>query len=304
MDQNIILTQLKNFFPRSNYSAENLELFIENDELDIQKESISNTLKGALLDESIVEVKLQGLKEVFFCRILDNPNDVTRADNDTDRNVEDLKYEKGSYLDTDDYLIITPLEPSMGNYLITAFSGSKMQVVLKILSYGNAFELGCFFENRTLLGDMPVLKLSFPFVRKKTTGAREYRVKVPSDMKFQVTVERPRQKPIVTSPLNISLNGMSLLDPMGRNTNLKVGEKLLCDLQIPKEDPVLVEASVVHVTRLRNVKGLQHCFGVQFNFTKPITRSSIEKIVTLVQRRHLRELSEIEDTFGVLYDKK
>lgn len=304
MDQNNILTQIKRFFPHSHYTTENFEQFVESEELTIQKESISNTLKGALLDESIVEVQLQGLEKVFFCRILDNPCDVTRAESDGDPNLKNLEYEKGSYLDIHDYLIITPLEPSMGNYLITSYPHSKVQVLLRIISYGNAVELGCFFEHRTLLGDMPVLKLTFPFVRKKTTGAREFRAKVPKGMKFQVTVERPKQKPIVTSPLNISLNGMSLLDPMGRRTNFKVGEKVLCDLQIPKENPVLVEASIIHVTKLRDLEGMQHCFGVQFNFTKPATKASIEKMVSLVQRRHLRELSDIEEAFGVFYDKR
>ena len=123
-------------------------------------------------------------------------------------------------------------------------------------------------------------------------------------MKFQVTVEREKRKPVFTSPINVSLNGMSLLDPMGRRTNLKVGEKVLCDLQIPNEDPVLVEASIIHVTRLRNLNGLQHCFGVQFNFSKPATKSSIEKIVSLVQRKHLRELSELEEKYGIFYDKR
>lgn len=281
MDQNIILKQLKLFFPHSNYSIDNFEQFIEKDELNIQKDSISNTLKGALLDESIVEVQLQDLESVFFCRILDNPYDVTRADSESDQNLKDLKYEKGSYLDVHDCLIITPLEPSMGNYLINSYPKSKVQVLLRVLSCGNALEFGCFFDQRTLLGDMPVLKLTFPFIRKKTTGAREFRAKVPVGMEFRVTVERPKQQPIFTSPLNISLNGMSLLDPMGRRTNLKVGQKVLCDLQIPNENPVLVEASIIHVTRLRNLKGLQHCFGVQFNFTKPATKSSIEKLVSL-----------------------
>jgi hypothetical protein len=302
MDQNIILNQLKLFFPHSNYTIDNLEQFIETDELNIQKDSIANTLKGALLDENIVEVQLQDLDEIFFCRILDNPYDITKADSESGQSLKILKYEKGSYLDVYDHLIITPLEPSMGNYLITSYQKSK--VLLKVVSHGNAIELGCFFDQRTVLGDMPVLRLTFPFIRKKTTGAREFRAKVPKAMQLQVTVERARRTPVITSPINISLNGMSLLDPMGRHTNLKVGEKVLCDLQIPNEDPVLVEASIIHVTRLRNLNGLQHCFGVQFNFSKPATKSSIEKIVSLVQRKHLRELSEIEEKYGIFYDKR
>jgi c-di-GMP-binding flagellar brake protein YcgR len=304
MDQNIILNQLKLFFPHSNYTTDNLEQFIETDELNIQKDSIANTLKGALLDENIVEVQLQDLEEVFFCRILDNPYDITREDSESDQDLKDYKYEKGSYLDIYDHLIITPLEPSMGNYLITSYQKSKVQVLLKVISYGNALEFGCFFDQRTLLGNMPVLKLTFPYIRRKTTRAREFRAKVPIAMNFQVTVERPKRKPVFTSPINISLNGMSLLDPMGRHTNLKVGEKVLCDLQIPNEDPVLIEASIIHVTRLRNLNGLQYCFGVQFNFSKPATKSSIEKIVSLVQRKHLRELSELEEKYGIFYDKR
>lgn len=303
MDQNILLTQLKQFFPHNDYSTENLEQLIESDELNIEKESISNTLKGALLDETIVEVQLNGSEKVFFCRILDNPDAVTRADSDSDQNSKDHIYEKGSYLDMHESLIITPLEPSMGNYLITSSPQSKVQVLLKIVFGGNANELGCFFESRILLGDMPAIKLTFPFVRKKTIGAREFRAKVPISMNFRVTVERPKKKPLITSPLNISFKGMSLLDPMGRRTNLKSGETVLCELQIPDENPVLVEATIIHVTRLRNLKGLQHCFGVQFNFTQPATKSSIEKIVSLVQRKHLRELSEIEETHGIFYDK-
>lgn len=302
MDQNKILTQLKQFFPHSDYTTENFDQFLENDELSVQKHTISNTLKGALLDESIVEVQLQNLEQVFFCRVLDNP--LYGASADSDEHLQDQKYEKGSYLDNHECLIITPLEPSMGNFLITSYPKSKIQVLLRVISYGNALELGCFFDDRTLLGDMPVLKLTFPFVQKKATGAREFRAKVPKSMEFQVTVERPRQKPILTSPLNISLNGMSLLDPMGRQTNFKVGEKVMCDLHIPKEEQILVEASIIHVTRLRNLKGLQHCFGVQFNFTKPATKAAIEKVVSLVQRKHLRELSEIEESFGVLYAQK
>ncbi len=304
MDQNRIFDQLKQFFPHSNYTLDTFEESIETDELSIDMESIANTLKGALLDESIVEVQLQGLETVFFCRILDNPYDVTKEEGESSQNVKNPQYEKGSYLDAHECLIITPLEPSMGNYIIASYPDSAVQVLLKVIYHGNALECACFFDSKALLGDMPVLKLTFPFVRKKTPGAREFRAKVPASMKFQVTVERPRQSPIYTSPLNISLKGMSLLDPMGRRTNVKAGETVLCDLQIPQEDPVLVEASVMHVTRLRNLSGLQHCFGVQFMFTKPATKAAVEKIVSLVQRRHLRELSEIEDKYGIFYDKR
>lgn len=299
MDLTDILTQLKHFFPGNNYSADNFKKFVSSDELTSDEESISNTLKGALLDENLVEVQLQDLEKVFFCRILDSPDEIESLEEDEDV----FSYEKGSYLDYSLCVIVTPLEPSEGNYLICSYPNSKVRVLLRIISYGNAFEFCCFYEKRTLIGDMPVLRLTFPFIRRKTPGAREYRARVPSRMKFRVTVERPNSKPLVTSPLNISLKGMALLDPMKNNTNLKVGETVVCDLMIPKGQSALVEATIIHVTRLRDSKGLQYCFGVQFDISKPATRTAIEKIVSSVQRVHLRELSDLEEKFGVSFDK-
>jgi hypothetical protein len=303
MDQSQILKQLQIFFPLLKYTSENIHRYIESDELDISEKSLANTLKGALLNESIVEVKLHDLEQVFFCRILDNPFPDAEPDSHDDLDLKITNHETGSYLDDYDSLIITPLEPSMGNYLISAHKQSKTPVLLRIISSGNAIELGCFFEQRASIGDMPVLKITFPIVAKKTLSAREFRVKVPREMKFKVTVERPKKKPITTTPLNISLNGMSLIDPMGRRTNFQMGQKVVCDLQVVNEDPILVEASIIHVTNLRDSIGIQHCFGLKFNFTRPAVRSSIEKIVALVQRKHLRELADIEEQFGVFYDK-
>ena len=301
MDQ--ILKQLHIFFPLIKYTSENIHKYVESDELDISEKSLANTLKGALLNESIIEVELDGFEQVFFCRVLDNPIIDAEPESHDDLNLKNNNNETGSYLDDHDSLIITPLEPSMGNYLISAHPKSNVPVLLRIISSGDAIELGCFFEQRASIGHMPVLQLTFPLVARRTSSAREFRVKVPTGMKFKVTIERPKKKTITTTPLNISLNGMSLIDPMGRRTNLQMGQKVLCDLQIPNEEAILVEASIMHVTNLRDSIGIQHCFGLKFNFTRPAIKSSIEKIVALVQRKHLRELANIEEEFGVYYDK-
>ena len=305
MDTSVVLTQLNKLFPESNYTAETFEQWVRNGELEIQEEFFVNVLKGALLDESIVEVQLHGLPQVYFCRILDKPYEVVADDNiDNKKTSDDHIDEKGLYLDDHDYVIITPLEPSMGNYLIGSPAKSNATVLLRYISSNQAIELGCFFDCRTQVGDIPALKMTFPFVARKTKSAREFRAKVPKGMGFEVKVERVKKKPITTTPLNISFNGMSLLDPMGRHSNLKVGEELLCILQIPKEKDVLVEATVIHVTRLRDSKGTQYCFGVRFLFSKPTIKTSVEKIVGLVQRKYLQELSNYEEMFGVFYDKE
>jgi c-di-GMP-binding flagellar brake protein YcgR len=300
MDPSKILTQLRKLFPENNYTAETFEQCLESGELNIQKEFFVNTLKGALLDESIVEVQLHGLAQVYFCRILDKPYDAA----EDEANADGQAYEKGLYLDDHDYVIITPLEPSMGNYLIGSPAESNVTVLLRNISSNQAIELGCFFYGRTQIGDIPALKLTFPFIARKTKSARDFRARVPKGMGFEVRVERVKKKPITTTPLNISFNGMSLLDPMGRHSNLKVGEEILCILQIPKEKDVLVDAIIKHVTRLRDRKGTQYCFGVQFLFSKPMIKASVEKVVGLVQRKYLQELSNYEEKFGVYYDKE
>lgn len=305
MEPSEILPQLRKLFPESTYTVETFAQGVQSGELHIQEDFFVNTLKGALLDESIVEVQLQGLSQVYFCRILDKPYTVADGENtEAGKSAEELAYEKGLYLDDHDCVIITPLEPSMGNFLICSPAQSKAMVLLRSMSSNQAIELGCFFDGRTQLGDIPALKLTFPFIARKIKSAREFRAKVPKEMGFQVKCERVKKKPITTTPLNISFNGMSLLDPMGRHSNVKPGEELLCVLQIPKESDVLVEATVIHVTRLRDAKGTQYCFGVRFLFSKPTIKTAVEKIVGLVQRKYLQELSNYEEMFGVFYDKE
>jgi len=303
MNTSEVLSHLDAFFPQNTYSSKNLAEYVKNDELDTSPESLENTLKGALFDETILEVQIHDLKEVFFCRILDNPFDESLADEDGNFTYRDPDYETGSYLSYQEHLFITPLEPSSGNYIISALEKSEIKVLLRIISSGNAIELGVFFEHRTLIGDMPCLKLTFPLVAKKTTRAREFRAKVPKDMKIKVTIDRVKKKSILTTPLDISLNGMSLLDPMERRSNLQIGENVVCNIQVPLEEPILVEASVIHVTNLRDSKGVQYCFGIKFQLTNQTIKYAIEKMMALVQRKHLRELSDIEQKFGVFFDK-
>ncbi len=303
MDQDSNLHELKLFFPKSSYSSKGYALALAEGELEADEKSFANVLKGALLDESIVEVQLLNPEHIFFCRVLDYPPSAAEED-ENDQAPEEVDYEKGSYLDNHDYLIITPLEPSMGNHLIALYPEHNNPVLLRIISANKAIELACYFDKRTNIGDMPVLRLTFPFIAKRTKEVREFRARVPKDMAFQVTVERIKKKPFSTTPLNISCNGMSLLDPMGRRSNLKAGEKLICELKLPKENPVLVDATIIHVTRLRDTKGIQYCFGVHFILTKSAIKTSIEKIVALVQRKYLRELSNLEEKFGVLYERE
>jgi len=151
---------------------------------------------------------------------------------------------------------------------------------------------------------MPALQVTFPVVARKISGTREFRAKIPKDMEFIVKVGEKDSKDFsTTTPIDISAHEMEILDPMGKDSTMQVDDVLHLELQVPGEEPVIVEAHVRQVRKVRDSKGVQYCLGVQFDLANHSIRSSIEKIVGLVQRTYLRELSDLSEEYGVNYDE-
>jgi c-di-GMP-binding flagellar brake protein YcgR len=300
-----ILRHLILFFPQEKYRESDVDQGLEEGTFIADASSMANKLKGTMHDESIVEVELDGLTRVFFCRILDHPPDPEPEpeDDDTPREGGAPSYEKGSYLNDLDHVIVTPLEPSIGNFLICPAPQVRTRVLLRIIASRQAYELGCHFTAKVNVGGMPVLKLTFPVIARTVENAREFRAKIPGSMLFEVAVEmRGGRKKFSTVPIDISPSGMFLVDPMGRTTDLKPDESVFLEMRVPGYKTVAVEANIRHVTKLRNAKGIQYCFGVQFDLATRALASAIEGMVALVQRTHLRELAEIADKFGIDYE--
>lgn len=305
MNNEEIFKLLKLFYPQEKYQENDIVKGIEDGVFIVDKAVIANKFKGTLHDESIVEIELNDLTRVFFCRVLDHPPDApappeVEAEEKTD--VIQPVYQKGSYLDNYDHLVITPLEPSIGNFLICPAPQISTRVLLRIITSRQAFEFGSFFLAKINVNGMPVLQLAFPSIARILQNAREFRAKIPTTMKFEVFVElKERKKKFSTSPLDISPHGMVLIDPMGRDTDLRVDEQVYLDLKADGHRPVFIEANIRHVTKMRDSKGIEYRFGVQFDLATRALASSIESLVALVQRTHLRELSEIAEKFGVDY---
>jgi len=303
MQNEEILQDLKRFFPQNKYQETDIAKGIEDGDILLDRTVFANKFKGVLHDEKIVEVELIGLSRVFFCRILDHPPEPVENSSEEDGETPQVVYEKGSYLNTFDHIISTPLEPSIGNFLICSVPEIKLPILLKIITSRQAYEFGCYFDAKVHVDGMPVLRLTFPVIGRRIEQAREFRAKIPATMQFEAIVELPaRKKMFSTFPLDISPNGMVLVDPMGRDSDLKVDEPLYLDLKVPGYKPVFIEANIRHVTKLRYSKGIQYCFGVQFDLATRALASSIEGLVALVQRTHLRELADIAEEFGVNYE--
>ncbi len=303
-----MLHLLKVFYPQDHYQENAIDKGIEDGVYLIDRSTIANKFKAALHDENIVEVEINGLSRVFFCRVLDHPPDPTECESEENSEVALPAYQKGSYLNNYDHIVITPLEPSIGNFLICPLPQVDLgvfttRVLLRIITSRQAYEFCSFFHSKINVRDMPVLQVCFPAIARIHEKAREFRAKIPTTMQFEVSVEfRERKIKFSTYPLDISPHGMVLVNPMGRDSDLKGDENIYLDLKVPGYKPVFIEATIRHVTKLRYSKGIQYCFGVQFDLTTRALASSIEGLVALVQRTHLRELSEIAEKFGVSYE--
>ncbi len=302
-----ILHRLKHFFPNDAYKENTIEKLISTKEIITDREYLRNALKVAMLDESVAELEIGGYEKTFLCRIMDNPPepvDIEEPSNDkeSDQSTLDPEYNVGSYLESFDHIIITPLEPAMGNFLIASEEQQGTPLVLRILTHNNAVELGCFFKTKLTLTGSKLLQLSFPDIARFIKGARELRVKVPVEMEVQVYVKRRgTKKNFTTTPLDISLNDMGLLNPYGKHSDIRMNERVHLELSVPNKESIAVEATVRHVTKIRQRENIQYCIGVHFNLTKKVLAVSMQKTVSMIQRYHLRMLSDLSQDHNVDY---
>ncbi len=290
------MQQANLFFPGVSENPEVFTAAVDSGDLIVDPDKLINLLQSCLHDEAIIEVQFDDLTRVFFCRLLDHKPELEEIESDGVVMLVEPEYTKAEYLAKGDHLIITPVEPSIGNFLICSVG----RVLLRLLGSRCAFEFGCFFEEKIRVRGMPVLKCSFPLFARQVRGARAYRAKIPKDMELTIQVERQgRRENFSTCPIDISVEGMMFVDPFGKYSDLREEEKIWMELYWPRGRSLKVNARVAHVSRLRDKKGIQYCCGIQFDLATRALARDIELLVAGVQRRRLRELSEISDQFGV-----
>lgn len=296
MINEILMQQANLFFPGVSENPEVFTAAVDSGDLIVDPDKLINLLQSCLHDEAIIEVQFDDLTRVFFCRLLDHKPELEEIESDGVVMLVEPEYTKAEYLAKRDHLIITPVEPSIGNFLICSVG----RVLLRLLGSRCAFEFGCFFEEKIRVRGMPVLKCSFPLFARQVRGARAYRAKIPKDMELTIQVERQgRRENFSTCPIDISVEGMMFVDPFGKYSDLREEEKIWMELYWPRGRCLKVNARVAHVSRLRDKSGIQYCCGIQFDLATRALARDIELMVAGVQRRRLRELSEISDQFGV-----
>lgn len=294
------LKTLKAFFPQDGYTEENVENGLEGGDIIDNPSQITNYLQSSMHDESLLEMELGDLTRIFFCRVLDHPPEMVEKTEDGEIVFQEIKYSKGEYFNDMDHIIITPLEPAIGNFIIC----NTPRLVLRLLTSMAAIEFCTTFIEKTKVHGMPVLRCSYPSVARQVKGVREYRAKVPEEMLFEVRVTGKNNSiDFLTSPMDICVSGMCLFDPAGKKSTLRPDDAIHVDVLANGEEILSLNALIRHVTRLRDAKGLQYVFGVQFDLASRALAADVEKLVAGVQRVRLRELSQIGDEYGIDFGK-
>ncbi len=279
------------FFPGDSCREDEFAENIATGNIIVDPDKIISLLEGALGDEAIIEVQLEDLTRIFFCRVLDHLPELEEKDVDGIIMMVEPEYIKAEYLKKQKHLVITPLEPSIGNFLVCMVN----RVLIRILSDRYAFELGCRFKKKIRVRGMPVLQCSFPLVVRKIKDARPYRAKIPREMELLTQVERRgKRRGFATCLIDISVEGMLMVNPHGKHGDIKEEEKINMELCWPNGKSIMLHARIVHVSQLRDKQGLQYCLGVQFDLSTRALAREIEHLVASVQRARLRELSDLD----------
>lgn len=281
--------KLSLFFPDMVYTREIVAESLEAGEIFFKSIDVLPYLQTALFDEKIIEVELDGMSRVYFGRIHDDLPDLVPTEVDGETVMTEPKYQPGEYLKQMTHIISLPLEPGIGNLNIK----STNKILLRMFTTSYAVELGTFFQDTTVVRELPVLRLTFPVIGRLVRGAREFRAKVPEKMDLKVLVVGKRKQDSVTTRIvDVSASGMSFSIKKNQQEFFRINEVRTFEFIIDGLMVVRLNGNVRHVSKIRGKKGTEYICGVQFDLITRSLASKIESIVASVQRAHLKELSD------------
>lgn len=292
-----INTRLTTFFPDAPYSLASISEALDSGDILYKLDDMLIFLQTALLDEKLVEVEFNGHDRVFFTRLTDEPPplEVLENPNGTTELIEPF-YTKGDYLKKLSTLVTLPIEPGIGNLHIR----SSDRVILRFFTSSFAVEFGAFFAETVVIRGIPSLRFSFPAICRIVRGAREFRAKVPESLDLTVRVlGKRKQSSLVASIVDISAGGMSMALEKHQMNLLLVDETRSLTLFLNQEAILRATGKIRHVSKIRKRKGIEYICGIQFDLVTRSLASQVESVVAVVQRAHLKELSELSDHSGL-----
>jgi hypothetical protein len=284
-----LTSRISTFFPELTLTGDALVDACETGNIFYKSQDILPYIQTALLDEKIVEVELDQAPRVYFTRVHDQLPDLIPTDVDGEMILKEPVYSAGEYLKQMSHVIILPLEPGIGNFLIR----NTQKVVLRFFTTAYAVELGTFFQDLAVVRDIPVLRLGFPVIGRLERGAREYRAKVPETLDLKIlAVGKSKKESILSKIVNVSVSGVAFSIKKTQQELFKINEVRTFEFVHNGMMKARLLGKVRHISKIRGKKGTEYVCGVQFDLVTSATASKVEKIVTMVQREHLKELYE------------
>ncbi len=293
---NDVKQQLHLFFPGQTFPDEDIEDGLERGEILTERAKILPFLQTALFDEKVLEVELDGRPRIYFSRLKDDLPDIPEDEVDGDTISDEPEYSQGDYLKTMSYLVTLPLEPGLGSMHLRY----SRFIVLRMFTNTYAVELGSTYEEITKVGELPVLRLSFPTLARIVRNAREFRAKVPEIMDFIVVIYVDENFPaLTTTPIDISIKGMSFSVTQDEQKLFLMDAVHSLKLYINDELVTCLDGTVKHLSKVRKKGGIEYVCGVEFDLVTPTLAAVVETTVASVQRTHIKDLAEKSDSSGI-----
>jgi len=297
--------QLRMFFPETIYTGEEIEAGLQKEQIIIDADKMLRYLQSALLDEKIIEIQLDNEPKKYFARLSDHPpslEELEEEDNVED-NVEDnakdtpyTPYKTGDYLHKMNRLISLPLEPGMGNPTLRR-SGT---IILRVLTNTYAVEFGTFYESIIHIDEVPMLQLSFPTIARTVEETREFRARVPRDLKLSLRIPKTKNRPKIDCPIHdISTAGMSFYLERDQRKMLKIDEIITAKIYLDDNPLTTITGAILHLQKMRTGKTVQFICGLHLKLDTLSTIAIIESLVAKVQRAHLQEVTQKSDKYGI-----
>jgi hypothetical protein len=290
-----IKKQLHLFFPGQAFPVSDIETGLDKGDILTEKEKILPFLQTALFDEKVLEVELDSMPRVYFSRLKDDFSEFI-DDEDDPVFLDEEDYNQGDYLTLMSHIVTLPLEPGLGNLYLR----HSRCIVLRMFTNTFAVELATTFEKLTTIGNLPVLRLSFPTLARKIHNAREFRVNDPESLDFIVNIEIKEGLPeLKMTPVEVSVKGMGFSASKAEQKLFIPGETHSLKLYVNDELLAVLNGTVRQLSKVRKKAGIEYICWMEFDLATRTLAAVIESTVASVQRAHLKDLAEKSDASGI-----
>ncbi len=285
---------LKLFFPRRHIQdvdgeeqgiqdAEEYELLVE-------KEKMLPFLQTLFFEERLIEIQVDHGTRIFFAALWDHLPDLEEQEQDDGETVLiEPEYQEGSYLQEVDHIVLSPLEPVVGNLKVR----SSNIIHLCFYAGTNAVELATRFLRVDKSRDVSVLAFEFPSAGRIIRGNRPFRAKLPPDLEMTAnlcSIEQ-NENTIDCDIMDISSQGLSVEHEELMN-KFTIGDTINLTIMSPSNAPLQLHGTIRHFAKIRTKQGNSSICGIQFDLESRAMAETIEQLFTKIQRLFIRNLTE------------